>query len=102
MMLINHVTTNAVCPRCGVESEIQFETSLDGNGPVRDYRLENVVDWCPHLSAEYSGRPSLGDLIAEAYAECPACGKDFFAFVIVERDVIKEVRVDHSRGGYIP
>lgn len=101
-MLISIILAETRCPRCGADAEIEFEANLDGRGSLRTYRIGDVVDWSAYLTDVYRGRPDLGNLRAEAYAECPICGKDFFADLIVERDVITEIVPDRERPGHIP
>jgi hypothetical protein len=77
-MSINFLYATMKCPRCGSEGEVEIEAAVDGRG-----------------------RPPLGDMQADGYAVCPACKKNYFVIVSVERDVIRSVTVDSSRRWYI-
>ena len=81
---------------------VEIEVPLDGYGASNDYSVGDLVKWNPAIYLDYPGRPPLGDLIAEGYAVCPNCEKDYFVDVAVEKDVIERVTVNPTRQGYIP
>jgi len=101
-MLVNTIIVSVDCPRCGTTAETEVEAPLDGNGGPRRYGIGETVAWSPSITADYSGRPPLGDVTVEGYAVCPVCTKDYFVEIRVERDRITGVEVDLTRRGYIP
>lgn len=101
-MITNRLYANIRCPRCGFVGMAEVDVPLDGHGAVNDYSVGDSVTWNPTLYLDYPGRPPLGDLIADGYAVCSKCEKDYFVDVVVERDVIQRAIVNPSRRGYIP
>lgn len=66
------------------------------------YRIGDRYQWVDRKAVPNGGRPPDGSLDGEAYTECPACKKDFFAIVEVRRDVICGARPDPTKKPHIP
>lgn len=94
--LYNLLRVGVQCPRCGKHSEVEAQTKV-GFLNLYEYRLGD------HL--RYDDAPAgfrrVEDAEAEGYAECPACGKDFWLDVEVRSGQIVGAVAD-DRPGYIP
>ena len=100
MGLFNLVTGELTCPRCGRRVEAEVETRLGYMHEMRTLRVGDPYPW--NHPAMPSGRPPGGNAVGDGYAECPACGRDFFVRVVVEGDRIRRLEPDPDRPGYIP
>ncbi|HEX6340287.1 hypothetical protein [Umezawaea sp.] len=100
MSIYNHLEIEARCPRCGVVSTSDAEFRFGLRELVR-YRRGDVLRWEGKGVRTPAHRPEGGDYRGEAYAECPACGRDFWLVVHVEHDVITSYEVDAERPGYV-
>ncbi|HEY4259101.1 MAG TPA: hypothetical protein VGM98_03025 [Schlesneria sp.] len=88
-----------ICPRCGTSRATEIELFV-GIGNLIDYQIGDQIQWVPKAAPQNGGRPPNGDCEAEGYAECDACGKDFFVKAIVRDGKLVDVVVDASKPGY--
>lgn len=92
--------TDVECPRCGARhARLETEARL-GWLRLDRYALGDTVVWAER-SAQGIRRPEGGHGEFEAYAECPACNKDFWLCLTVRSDVLVRFEVDVAREGYI-
>jgi hypothetical protein len=87
MSLYNELALSIRCPHCGTTSAISTQVQF-GLRNFIEYRVGDLVQWLPRKAVRNGGRPDGGDLDAEAYAVCPACGKDFIVTVRIRADRI--------------
>jgi hypothetical protein len=67
-----------------------------------EFNLNDEYIWRSEKAARNGGKPENGNIDGEGYVECGICGKDFFVNVVVRNDIIKTVRIDSKKKGYMP
>src|SRR5881296_365854 len=99
MSVYNSLLTRARCPWCGKQSDIKADFRF-GLRDLREYRLGDKIVWEGRGVRTPSRRPPGGNYTAEAYSECPNCGKPFWLRIVVQEDLIAEAQVDLDREEY--
>ena len=65
--------------------------------------MGDIVKWVPgNVTPKNGGRPTGGDMDGEGYAECPACGRDFWVNITIRSDSIERIEPNASRKPYVP
>ncbi|GLZ30164.1 hypothetical protein Lesp02_23540 [Lentzea sp. NBRC 105346] len=100
MSIYNYLEVTAPCPHCGVVSTLNAEFRF-GLRELTSYRVGDQLTWEGKGVRTPTHRPENGNFAGEAYAECPACGRDYWLNVRVEHDVIISYEVDADRPGYV-
>jgi hypothetical protein len=100
MGLFNYLIFNTVCPRCGLEGEIEAEFRF-GLKDLSRYRIGDQLRWDGMGVKTPEIRPKGGNYDDDAYAVCPHCEKDFWLNVSVRQDIITNVEIDNTREPYI-
>ena len=89
------------CPRCGRESELEFEVFFGDTRYYKDFEIGNEYPWICGKSYDRGGPPKDGTRVDEGYAECPRCERDFFTKVYVKNNILTAVEVDYDKAPYI-
>lgn len=98
MGMYNFLEAEVTCPYCQKKTVVQAELKL-GLLTLANYKLGDWVQWGNNDKGLQfpKKRPLNGNIEAEAYTECPNCGKDFWLQVTVENDQITNIRVDVTK-----
>jgi hypothetical protein len=99
MSIYNYLLTQATCPWCSTASDIRA-TFRFGLRELTEYHVGDRLIWIGRGVRTPRERPPDGNFQSDAYAECPACGKDFWLLVTVRDDVIVSASVDADREAY--
>ncbi len=99
MSVYNTLTTQAVCPHCGVESTVEAEFRF-GLRELIHYQLGDRLTWEGRGVRTPNRRPEGGNYVGEAYTECPNCGESFYVLIHVESDILVRTETDWDREDY--
>ena len=99
MGLFNVIHGEVTCPRCGRRVEAAVEVRIGHVHEGATLRVGEAYPW--NHPAMPAARPPGGNAVGDGYAECPACGRDFFVRVVVECDVVRHLEPDPDRPGYV-
>ena len=100
MGMFNYLLLNVICPRCGVEVEMEAEFRF-GLRDLTRYRIGDQLRWDGMGVKTPKTRPEEGNYDDDAYVVCPHCERDFWLLVSVKNDVIASATVDTSKQPYI-
>lgn len=101
MALFNYLTLNIICPRCGVETEMEAEFRF-GLRDLSHYHIGDQLQWEGMGVKTPETRPVEGNYDDEAYVVCPNCERDFWLIVSVRKDILVSATVDSIKQPYIP
>ena len=99
MGLFSVIHGEVTCPRCGRRVEAAVEVRIGHVHEGTTLRVGEAYPW--NHPAMPAARPPGGNAVGDGYAECPACGRDFFVRVVVECDVVRHLEPDPDRPGYV-
>jgi len=100
MAVFNYLSMNIICPRCGIEAEMEAEFRF-GLRELTHYHIGDQLRWEGMGVKTPETRPENGNHDDEAYAVCPHCERDFWLTVSVRKDIIVGATVDTSKQPYI-
>jgi hypothetical protein len=100
MGLFNYLMVNAICPRCGVEAEMETEFRF-GLKDLTRYLIGDQLRWDGIGIKTPETRPEGGNYDAEAYVVCPHCDRDFWLIVSIKEDIIASAVINTTRRLYI-
>ena len=101
MGMFNTLKADMVCPHCGQTGEMEIDMYFGDTRNLSQFRMGDLYLWLPDRPAESGGRPPDGSVDGEGYTECPNCGRDFYADVLIRVDRITEVQANLHKPGYI-
>jgi hypothetical protein len=101
LAIFNYLCLNVICPRCGVETEMEAEFRF-GLRELIHYHLGDTLRWDGPGVKTPDTRPDNGNYSGEAYVVCPHCQRDFWLKVDVIEDVLGSATVDPTKAPYIP
>src|SRR5512146_1564709 len=100
MSVYNYLLLKIICPRCGVEAEMEAEFRF-GLRELTYYHIGDRLQWDGMGVKTPETRPDGGNYDDEAYAVCPHCQRDFWLAVSVRKDIIVAASVEPTKQPYI-
>jgi hypothetical protein len=100
MAVFNYLLLNIICPRCGVEAEMEAEFRF-GLRELIHYHIGDELRWDGIGVKTPETRPDEGNYDDEAYVVCPLCERDFWLTVSLRKDIIVDATVDTTKQPYI-
>ncbi len=100
MAMFNFLMLTIICPRCGVESEMEADFRF-GLRDLTYYRVGDRLRWDGKGVRTPETRPENGNYDDDAYVVCPHCERDFWLTVSVRQDIIVRATVNTTKQPYI-
>lgn len=100
MSVYNYLLLKVICPRCGVEADMEAEFRF-GLRELTYYHIGDRLQWDGMGVKTPETRPEEGNYDDEAYVVCPRCERDFWLVVSVRKDIIVKAMVDPTKQPYI-
>jgi hypothetical protein len=100
MAMFNYLALNIICPRCGVETEMEADFRF-GLRDLTYYRIGDRLRWDGMGVRTPEARPEEGNYDDEAHVVCPHCKRDFWLAVSIRQDIIVRAMVDPTKQPYI-
>ena len=101
MAVFNYLILNIICPRCGIEAEMEAEFRFGWRELIR-YHMGDSLRWDGLGVKTPETRPDNGNYDDEAYVVCPQCERDFWLDVSVRNDILVGATVNTAKQPYIP
>jgi hypothetical protein len=100
MAVFNYLLLTIICPRCGIEAEMEAEFRF-GLRELAHYHVGDQLPWDGMGVKTPETRPDKGNYDDVAYVVCPHCERDFWLAVSVREDIIVCAKVDTSKKNYL-
>ena len=100
MSVYNYLLLKIICPRCGIEADMEAEFRF-GLRELTYYHIGDRLQWDGMGVKTPETRPEEGNYNDEAYVVCPHCERDFWLNVSVRNDIIVSATVDPTKQPYI-